>query len=77
MERPGTKEIASIKAIKLPTLPGIAMKIIEVMQRESPSIKEIAEMIACDPSLSAKILQTVRLAVLWDYQLKLVGLVWR
>jgi diguanylate cyclase (GGDEF)-like protein len=59
MERPGSKELASIKAIKLPTLPGIAMKIIEVMQRESPSIKEIAEMISCDPSLSAKILQTV------------------
>ncbi len=59
MERPGSKELASIKAIKLPTLPGIAMKIIEVMQRESPSIKEIAEIISCDPSLSAKILQTV------------------
>ncbi len=53
------REFASIKAIKLPTLPGIAIKIIEVMQRESPNRKEIAEIISCDPSLSAKILQTV------------------
>ena len=59
MGRPALTEFTSIKAIKLPTLPSIAMKIIEVMQRESYNRREIVEIISCDPPLSAKILQVV------------------
>ena len=59
MGRPALTEFTSIKAIKLPTLPGIAMKIIEVMQRESYNRRELVEIISCDPPLSAKILQVV------------------
>lgn len=44
---------------KLPTLPGVAIKILQVMQREAPDIREIAEVISADASLSANVLRVV------------------
>jgi diguanylate cyclase (GGDEF)-like protein len=47
----------STKINKLPTLPGIAMKILETIRQESPCVKDIAAIVASDTSLSAKVLQ--------------------
>jgi len=44
---------------KLPTLPGVAIKILQAMRRETPNIREISEIIASDAPLSAKVLQVV------------------
>jgi diguanylate cyclase (GGDEF)-like protein len=44
---------------KLPTLPGVAMRILQAMRREAPNLREIAEIIAADAPLSAKVLQMV------------------
>jgi two-component system cell cycle response regulator len=49
----------SEKIGKLPTLPGVAMQILEAMRRETPNIKEISEIISSDAPLSAKVLQVV------------------
>lgn len=44
---------------KLPTLPGIAMKILEVVRDKEASLKQIADTISNDPSLSAEILKAI------------------
>ncbi len=44
---------------RLPTLPGIAMKILEAVQRERPDLKEIGEILATDPPLSAEVLRLI------------------
>ena len=44
---------------KLPTLPGIAMEILQTVRNSDSGIKEIGDIIAKDPSLSAEILKTV------------------
>src|SRR5512145_2510432 len=44
---------------RLPTLPGVAVKILQAMQRDTPSLKEISDIISTDTSLSAKVLQVV------------------
>ncbi len=44
---------------KLPTLPGIAVKILEVVKRENSDFMEIADIISSDPPLSAEVLKTV------------------
>ena len=44
---------------KLPTLPGVAMQILQAMRGESPDIREISEIISSDAPLSAKVLQMV------------------
>ncbi len=44
---------------KLPTLPGVAIRILQAMRHESPNIREISETIASDAPLSAKVLQVV------------------
>ncbi len=44
---------------KLPTLPGVAIRILQAMRREIPNIREISEIIASDAPLSAKVLQVV------------------
>jgi diguanylate cyclase (GGDEF)-like protein len=43
----------------LPTLPGIAIKILEAVQREEPDVDEISDIISMDPPLSAKVLRLV------------------
>jgi diguanylate cyclase (GGDEF)-like protein len=49
----------SKKIGKLPTLPGVAIKILQAMQRETPNIGEISEVISADGPLSAKVLRVV------------------
>jgi diguanylate cyclase (GGDEF)-like protein len=44
---------------KLPTLPGVAMRILQAMHREIPNLREISEIIASDAPLSARVLQVV------------------
>lgn len=43
---------------KLPTLPGIAVKILEVIRKKNSGLMEIAEIISSDPPLSAEVLKT-------------------
>ena len=43
----------------LPTLPGIALKIIEAYQRPEPNIQEIGDLLTTDPPLTVKILKIV------------------
>lgn len=52
-------KVLSKKIGKLPTLPGVAIKILQAMQRETPSIAEIAQAISADAPLSAKVLKAV------------------
>jgi len=44
---------------KLPTLPGIAIRILEAVQNSEPDIDEISDIISTDPPLSAKVLRLV------------------
>jgi diguanylate cyclase (GGDEF)-like protein len=44
---------------KLPTLPGVAIRILQAMRSETPNIREISEIISSDAPLSAKVLQVV------------------
>ena len=44
---------------KLPTLPGIAIKILESVQKEQPDLREIGEILATDPPLSAEVLRLI------------------
>jgi len=44
---------------QLPTLPAIAIQALELTRKENININEIADLIANDPALSAKILKTV------------------
>ena len=41
----------------LPTLPGIAMRILEAVKKEETGVKEISDILSTDPPLTAKILQ--------------------
>ena len=47
------------KSKKLPTLPGIAIKILEAVQKERPDLQEIAEVLSTDPPLSAEVLKLI------------------
>src|ERR1700733_10345620 len=47
------------KCPDLPTLPAIAVQILEIARRPSAEMSEIAKVIAQDPAISAKILRTV------------------
>ncbi len=44
---------------KLPTLPAIAMKIMEAVKKDEPSLVEISETISTDPSLSVEVLKLI------------------
>jgi HD-like signal output (HDOD) protein len=44
---------------KLPTLPGVAIKILEAIQRETPNLREVSEVISSDVPLSARVLMVV------------------
>ena len=44
---------------KLPTLPGVAIKILEAVQKDEAKIDEISNIISMDPPLSAKVLKLV------------------
>ena len=44
---------------KLPTLPGIAMKILELVRDKDTNLKEIANVLSTDPPLSAQVLKLI------------------
>ena len=44
---------------KLPTIPGIAVKILEVVRNENSNLNEVADIISSDPPLSAEVLKTI------------------
>ena len=46
----------------LPTLPGIALKILEAFQKPEPDINEIGQLLSTDPPLTAKVLKIVNSA---------------
>ncbi|MEM1027470.1 MAG: GGDEF domain-containing protein [Planctomycetota bacterium] len=48
-----------LKSQRLPSLPAIALEVIELVKREDADIKQIAATIQNDPALSSKILKTV------------------
>lgn len=52
-----TKLITSID--RLPTLPGVAIKILQTVRDEKAELKDFAEILATDPSLSAEVLKVV------------------
>ncbi len=54
------KRLSTLK--NLPTLPHILLKLIEACNRDNPDLHRIADMVAKDPSLSAKILKLVNSA---------------
>ena len=43
----------------LPTLPSVALKVLDLCQRENLDLPEIAKVITNDPALAAKMLKTV------------------
>jgi diguanylate cyclase (GGDEF)-like protein len=45
------------KCADLPSMPAVAIQILDLCQREEPNMGEIAKLIASDPALSAKILR--------------------
>ena len=47
------------KTDDLPTLPGIAIKILEAVQKKDPDIDEIGKIISTDPPLTVKVLKIV------------------
>ena len=47
------------KTHRLPTLPGIALKLIDAVRREEPNLDEITKIISSDPPLSAEILKCI------------------
>jgi len=50
------------KSENLPTLPGIALQLLQAVQKENPDIDEIGRILATDPPLSAKVLKIVNSA---------------
>jgi len=56
-----TKEFEDIlsDAEKLPTLPGIALRILETVRRENSNLKELADILSSDPVLCAEVLKIV------------------
>jgi diguanylate cyclase (GGDEF)-like protein len=52
-------KVLSQKIGKLPTLPGVAIKILQAMREETPNIGKISEIISADAPLSAKVLRVV------------------
>ena len=58
------RSLASLKDMprkigKLPTLPGVAIRILQAIRSETPNTREISEIIASDAPLSARVLQLV------------------
>lgn len=43
----------------LPTLPAVAQRVLELLRDEDADLRQLAEVIACDPSLTAKMLRLI------------------
>ena len=44
---------------RLPSLPGVAIRVLELVKQENSSIGTVAKVISSDPALSAKVIRTV------------------
>ena len=62
MQTDTTFDLIFLKMDRLPTLPGIAMRILEAVQKEDPDLNEIGNIISSDPPLSAEVLKIVNSA---------------
>ncbi|MCK7512542.1 MAG: HDOD domain-containing protein [Desulfobacterales bacterium] len=58
----------SQKIGKLPTLPGVAIKILQAMQRETPNIAEISEVISADAPAERESVEGGQLAFLRPFK---------
>jgi two-component system, cell cycle response regulator len=52
-------DLSLIGIEKLPTLPGVAIRLLEAVQDEETSLKDIADILSIDPPLSAEILKLI------------------
>ena len=52
-------DVIFLKMDRLPTLPGIAMRIMQAVQKEEPDLEEIGNIISTDPPLSAEVLKII------------------
>ena len=59
MEKIGTIESVLNNLNKLPTLPSIAMRILKAVRNKETGLKEIGDILATDPSLSAEVLKAI------------------
>ena len=59
MEKLGTIESVVNNLNKLPTLPSIAMRILKAVRNKETGLKEIGDILATDPSLSAEVLKAI------------------
>lgn len=59
MDRIKMVEEPFMEGDKLPILPGIAARILEVVRDKSSNLSEIADILSSDPPLSAEVLKTV------------------
>ena len=62
MQTDTTFDVIFLKMDRLPTLPGIAVRILEAVQKEDPDLQEIGKIISTDPPLSAEVLKIVNSA---------------
>ena len=49
---------------QLPTLPGVAMKILETVQDQKSGLQELAEILSTDPPLSPEVLRMIKSCLL-------------
>jgi len=56
------KDLLCRDNIKLPSPPSIALRLLEVVKKDDFSFSEVAEIIQCDPALTAKVLKVVNSA---------------
>lgn len=52
-------DVIFLKMDRLPTLPGIAMRIMQAFQKVDPDLEEIGNIISTDPPLSAEVLKII------------------
>lgn len=57
--QPGIAEVLAGANGRLATLPGVAVRLLEVIQGPHPEVQEIAAVLATDPALSAEVLRLV------------------
>jgi diguanylate cyclase (GGDEF)-like protein len=62
MQTDTTFDVIFLRMDRLPTLPGIAIRILEAVQKEEPDLKEIGNIISMDPPLSAEVLKIINSA---------------
>jgi diguanylate cyclase (GGDEF)-like protein len=62
MQTDTTFDVIFLRMDRLPTLPGIAIRLLEAVQKENPDLKEIGNIISMDPPLSVEVLKIINSA---------------